>query len=482
MKKILSLALAALLCFSMVACDNNNTDAPPADNPAATQPGEPSTNPDTPDTPETPTNPGSSDVVPEGEWVIKENVAQPEGHTPQTVQQQMTLLNGSSTTVKLYQSAWSKMSPDEVKAAIAPLVPGWIWSVERSETVYAENYSDAGWQRSYEYSVKLTADGPEVGYVNDSLTITFTGNSAQFDGWRGISVNYSTPDQEVSSEQQEFVLKVLELVYGKPAAEYLAYAPETTPRYNEMEYKCTNSLGSEVYRRQLDDRSVYFSLYAHNKQDTGVDKYAGNYQSIMENQTPEYMSLVFPKLGDFNFSSVPTIGAGFVSTQLNDYDFTEPSSNDKLYTYEVTEYNNGDKDVEFHADLNVRQKNTTWIETMVFVVKYKVEVRDGQPKVTSASIEMPAYAEDWDNNVPEDPAVIKRMAENLEKAKKVANAVFGTNFAFEDVYWKGPGDYKLNANYQTEMYGRTVSMYVTFNTKTLDSIGRNRSSFTINIY
>ena len=118
---------------------------------------------------------------------------------------------------------------------------------------------------------------------------------------------------------------------------------------------------------------------------------------------------------------------------------------------------------------------------MTFELEYDVEVRGDAVNVVRASIEMPAFAEDWDNNDPEDPAVIKRLAENLEKAKKAANAVFGTNFEFDAVHWNGSGDYKLNQNYEHELYGRKVQMSFEFMTKTMDSIGRNRASFKISI-
>ncbi len=474
MKKLFALLLAVVMMMSLVACGGDKTPTEPTDKPSESQPTE------TPDN-STPSEPDDETTAPEGEWVIKEDVAKPQFYTPQWVRQQLKLLDGSTVEVGLYQTAWSKVDPQEIKTKVAPLVEEWTWSIETSETAYAEEYTDAGWQRSYDYTVRLIADAPEVDYVNDTITITFTGNTEEFDGWRGISVNYSTPAKEMSAEQQEFILKVLEVVYGKDIAEYMAYAPVTEQRYNEMSLSESNTIGSEKYGRKLDDRSVYFSMYAYNNKESGVDKYAGTYTSIMPQNVPEYCDLVFPNVGKLDFTNVPTIGAAFVTKQLNNYGFTEPSSIDKLYTYETVEYENGDRDISFHADLNVRQKDTTWIETMTFELEYDVEVRGDAVNVVRASIEMPAFAEDWDNNDPEDPAVIKRLSENLEKAKKAANAVFGTNFEFDAVHWNGSGDYKLNQNYEHELYGRKVQMSFEFMTKTMDSIGRNRASFKISI-
>jgi hypothetical protein len=361
------------------------------------------------------------------------------------------------------------------------LLEGWTWRTVKEEVVYTEEYTETGWQRDYDYTVKLIADSPTEGYVCDTITISFTGDTSEFDGWRGISVNYSTPGKDMSAEQQVFVLKVLEAVYGKEIAEYMAYAPVTEARYNKMSLSEDSTIGSECYSRKVNDRSVYFSMYAYNDKNTGVEKYAGNYESIMSNGKPEYIDIVFPKLAGLSFNDVSTVGASFVSSQLNNYDFTEPDADDKIYTYRVTEYENGDKDVSLRATLHVRQKDTTWIESMTFEFEYDIEVRGEIINVTRATIEMPAFAEDWNNNDAEDPAVIKRMAENLEKAKKVANAVFDTEFTFDAVYWNGSGDYKLHQTYTAEMYGREVQMVFEFMTKTLDSIGRNRSGFKLKI-
>ncbi|MBQ8806088.1 MAG: hypothetical protein IJZ68_06345 [Bacteroidaceae bacterium] len=480
MKKLFALLLAVVVMMSLAACGEDKTPTEPnnGDKPGVSTPA---TNPDesTPDV----SNPDkTTPSKPDGAWVIKEDVSTPEFMTPQAVRENIKKLDGSTLEVTLYQAMWSQVKPEDIKAKVAPLLEGWIWSIEKAETVYAEEYKDVGEQRDYDYTVRLVATKPVDEYVNNTVTITFTGDTSTFIGWRGISVNYSTPGDEMNAEAQAFVLPILEQVFDKNIAEYMVYAPVTEPRYNEMECSKENVIGSEKYGRRLDDNSAYFSMYAYGNDKVGIDKFAGKYQSILNNGTPEYCDTVFPSLGKIDFGTIATVGADFLSKNLNDYDFTEPSSIDKLYTYEVTEYENGDKDVYFHADLNARQKDTTWIETMTFEFEYTIEVRDGVVNVKRASITVPAFAEDWDNNDPEDPTVIKRMAENLEKAKKVANAVFGTNFEFSEVYWNGSGDYKLWDNCKTELWGREVSIRFDFTTKTLDSISRNRATVSLSIY
>lgn len=480
MKRILALLLAAVMVMSLAACGNDNKDPKPEDKPSASQTGEQDgTTPGT--TPENPDATTPDDPATDGEWVIKEDVATPDFMTPQAVRQSLKKLDGSTIEVTLYQAMWSQVKPEDIKAKVAPLLEGWTWSIEREEVAYAEEYTDVGEQRKYDYHVKLVAKKPATDYVDDTISITFTGETSLFSGWRGISVNYSTPADKMNAERQAFILPILETVFGKDIAEYMAYAPVTEPRYGEMECSEKNAMGSEKYSRRLDDNSVYFSMYAYNNKKTGVDKFAGNYTSILNNGTPEYCDTVFPSLGKIDFKDIATIGADFLSKHFNNYDFTEPSSIDKLYTYEVVEYENGDKDVYLHADLNARQKGAVWLETMNFEFEYTVEVRDGVVNVERASITVPAIAEKWDNNDPEDPAVIKRMAENLDKAKKVANAVFGTNCEFAEVHWNGSGDYKLWDNFKTEMWGREVNIRFDFTTKTLDSISSNRATVKLSI-
>ena len=479
MKKILCLLLAAVMIFGLVACGGDKTPSNPTERP--------STNNSTEDidgtTPNGTQSEGTTPEETDGTWVIKEDLAQPGFVTPKKVTDDVHFTQGDAFfTMNLYQAAWSQINPEDVMNQLKqlPIFDGWTWSIEREEKGYGKIYTDVGEHRNFEYDVSVIAEKP-VDYITHRVSVRFTAQTNEYSGWRGISVNYSTPNEDTSVAHQEFILPVLQVVYGN-AAEYMLYAPETDSRYSEMALTGDNEFGYEKVGRKLSDNSVYFSLYAYTKLENSWEEYAGAYEPMLKDNAPEYYDEIFTNFDSMNFNSVEKIGSKFLGKYLKNYEHTAPGNYDTLYTYVVTEYENGDKDIEFAADLLVYQKDASRIEGMTLELRYNVEVRAGVMTVKNVEIHMPALCEEWDNNDPEDTTVIKRLNENLTYAKQVANAVFGTNFEFSEVHWNGGSDYKLRDSYKTEMFGREVTVSFDFSTKTMDSIGANRASFTINIY
>jgi hypothetical protein len=364
-----------------------------------------------------------------------------------------------------------------------PQFEGWAWNLKQEEKGYGKLYTDIGYMRGYEYSLTIIADKPVEGheYVSDTIRITFGSDTSEYDGWRSISISYSTPANDVTTETQEFIKPVVQEVFGD-AAEYMMYAPVTEERYNEMTLDFKNELGSETLKRKVDDKDVWFSVYAYSKLDNKVEEYPGDYMPMMRGEQPLYIDKYFPAFGNWNYNNVKTVNSQFFSKWFPKYDYTTPDSYDKMYTYSITTYENGDQDVDFQTELMLYQKGDSWIEGVSFELNYSVEVRDGVASLKRASMYVPAFAEDWDNNDAEDPAVIKRMSENLKYAMKVANAVFDTKFDFEGVYWNGTGDYFLySRNNKATIGGEEKTLTFEFSTKTIDSISKNRSGVRISI-
>ena len=486
MKKIICLLLATVMMFSLVACGNDKPETKPENKPSASQPGEGSTT-ETPDatTPDA-SQPGTPDPAPDVNWVIKEGVKAPGAEAPKKVVHQVPFIQGDAfVDVNLYHPSYGDMKPEDVMAALQqmPQFEGWTWNLKQEEKGYGKLYTDIGYMRGYEYSLTIIADKPVEGheYVSDTIRITFGSDTSEYDGWRSISISYSTPANDVTTETQAFIKPVVQEVFGD-AAEYMLYAPVTEERYNEMTLDFKNELGSETLKRKVDDNDVWFSVYAYSKLDNKVEEYPGDYMPMMRGEQPLYIDKYFPAFGNWNYNNVKTVNSPFFGKWFPKYDYTTPDSYDKMYTYSITTYENGDQDVDFQTELMLYQKGDSWIEGVSFELNYSVEVRDGVASLKRASMYVPAFAEDWDNNDNEDPTVIKRMSENLKYAMKVANAVFDTKFDFEGVYWNSPGDYFLySRNNKATIGGEEKTLTFEFSTKTIDSIGKNRSGVRISI-
>ena len=175
------------------------------------------------------------------------------------------------------------------------------------------------------------------------------------------------------------------------------------------------------------------------------------------------------------------MGSDFFGEWYVGYISTAPNPNGKMYEYCVTDYKNGDRDVVFEASLILNQKDAAFVKGMPFEMCYEAEIRDGRMVVNKAEANVPAISESYTNNNDNDPVVIQRLDDNLAYAKRVANAVFGTNYKFGNIYWNGPENNSLSSSVKTVLYGREMTMHYDFITKTIDSMNKNRASVNITV-
>lgn len=419
----------------------------------------------------------------EGEWVVNPYVQQPEFPEPQIIRDVAYFpAHDLSFEVNRYKAAWADANPDEMLAILKamPFFRGWDWQKSYTERGFATVYEDIGQQNSYEYTVSLIAEKPIDG-TRQRVIISFVAQTDEYVGWRSVSVNYSVPGVDMGLQHQEAIKPVLELIYGS-AADYMLYAPLTNERHKEMALKVKTEHGTEIYSRTMLDGGVSFSERAHSNLYSALRYYAGEYTPVLaEGNLPECYADIFGAFAPLNFVNVECMGSEFFGEWYVGYISTAPNPNGKMYEYCVTDYKNGDRDVVFEASLILNQKDAAFVKGMPFEMCYEAEIRDGRMVVNKAEANVPVVSEGYTNNDDNDPVVIQRLDDNLAYAKRVANAVFGTEYKLSNVYWNGIDNNALTSSVKTVMYGREVTMRFNFTTRTIDSINKNRASVNITV-
>jgi hypothetical protein len=483
LKKILTAILAIMMMLTLIACNSetphNATDTTPP------SPDNTATSADTTlseNTSNVTTSGDETTGAPDNSWITKD-VQQPKPSTPLHIPQPVRFKESNvSAIVNLYKAPCSELNPEVLmeELKLMPMFDGWIWNIEYTETGYIEYYGDVGLCRSYERTARINAES-SADYICDSITVSLNTETSTYDGWRGVHVHYSTPDRDMDASSQQFIQPLLQKLFNADA-EYMLYAPATDEYYGQMDLTISNDIGYDKISRNLDDRYVSFSKYAFSKLYNQVTMYEGEDSPLLYDNAPEYLETYFPSFGTWNFNEYTKINSAFFSKWFPGYKSTYPEIDGPAYQYSITTYDNGDKDVEFRTKQKVYQNDDTFIDAALFELHYVVEVRAGTPNLKRASLTVPAFAEHWNNNDSKDPAVIKRMNENLKYATKVANGVLGTNFNFEHIHWNGPNDKSMYSNNNKVIIdGVEKTVHFEFKTSTIDALAKNRSSFTMTI-
>lgn len=456
MKRIIALLLALAMIFALAACGNDKPNNETPKESVNTQPSDATVTPPSEITPNDTTEPSTpkdpvEDDQPQESWAIKEDVKVPTFQQPQKITEEaFDYLKGQKHTVQLYKSFYSDINPDELLTQLKalPLFEGWTWEKEIGETSDAKIYADSRMPHGYTYSVILRAEKELEDYSSHDISIHFVNNTIAYQGWNLISVRYYTGDKEIGSEQQQTIFPVLQMVYGD-SAEYLLYAPITDTRYNKMKQEIDNDLGSETLSRTMEEHVVSFCIDATNKADRPFKYYSSiDYAPFLTEIGPQYLNAVFKNFDNMNFGDVYGINSKFFSRWVKEYDFTSSSLMDDLYEYRVTEYENGDKDVKFSAELRIYNKGDVFVDGQPFECSYAVEVRDGVVSIKSAELHMRTSTQDVDKAYAKN---------NIAYAQKVANAVLGTNYSFDDVYWNNSSDCHLEQLYKLQINEKEIS-------------------------
>lgn len=367
MKKILILLLAGAIAIGSAACTQKTTNT---NNPNPSDPSEFTSENSEPPSPGNKTESGPTET---SNWETQ-NILPPNVASPETEEVVALKIEAGDVKVNRVVSPLSKELFDSNKAKDSlkknPLFKDYVFGTENTERGKITLYSDVGQQNRYEYTEVVCATKNYYNtqsYFSD-LVVTYTGDTAWFNGWKSLKVEIKIPLEEVTKETQNDVYEALCSVFGEEYAEYLCYAPATED--TNMSYELVFDNCKMTFRRNLSNYGLTFLVSLSHNLRNSFESYSGDYEPMLG--TPEYFFDIFSEeMGEMNMRDYASVGSKMLKENFSGYSQTLPDYTSGYY-YRVFTGDNGHKLVRFDFTGLIGQEEVGKLAAPDFEIEYEV--------------------------------------------------------------------------------------------------------------
>lgn len=181
----------------------------------------------------------------------------------------------------------------------------WQFELEKTE-ICNPHFTEHGQLNTYTYgyviNIKENVAKDEVGRW---ISVSYHNDTDEAIGYTSIVVSADYSDTATFTQDQ--VLEVLKLVYGNKNGEFLCY----DKRLNEEAYKITNNDVELSFKREVDDDGAQFGIACLNNSSNATKGYAGDYTPELQ-QLPIIPDLLNLELGEADVRNLNMFGKSFL--------------------------------------------------------------------------------------------------------------------------------------------------------------------------
>lgn len=450
MKKILAILLACAMVFAMAACAN--TENPDNTAPDASMPSQSGDN----STTNTEPTPGGNDATEPSEGWQTKDVELPTFDTVEVMK--LTACEGK-LTASVVKSPWQFEDFDKDAAMNAlktsPLFKDWVFGTEEKEYGALTNYEEIGQVFGYEWEQSIVATREvydTMAYASD-LTLTFTGDTQYVHGYEQIKLEIDIPAEEVTSEIQDEVYKLLQVIFGE-YAEALCYAPVVEGENLLLEVKQDNAI---IYlRRGISKYGLTFNMYMNPiMSGNAYREFPGDGSYVSIAKQPEYIYEVLnEKIGSVDLSDYKNICAEMLRQYFPEYSRTTPDSD--AYRIRTLKLDNGHVVEEFEIEANIGTEELSGTAAPDLIIEYEV-VHNGT-SITDVELKMECGV----GQVHADADLEKTRDEFFATGVKMFKCILKDDIDAAEVIVKGEDGKHQSYNYKTNVLGLEKDASISF--------------------